>query len=117
MRACCSPLGSSAAGYGAVSWVRRCLLVFQGARGHPRHPGILLQLPAGAFPPRKIGEAPVSPGRGFPVLGALAPALALLLTGPLPLGCLLFLYFFFPRLPTLIEARTLLTVALKLVSL
>ena len=52
--------------------------------------------PCSAFPPRKIGEAPASPGQSFPVLGALALALARHLVGPLPLGCLLFLYFFFP---------------------
>ena len=27
---------------GALSWARRCLLVFQVARGHPRPPGVLL---------------------------------------------------------------------------
>ena len=64
-----------------------------------------------------IGAAPASPGRGFPVLGTLAPALAQLLAGPLPLGGLLFLCFFFPRLPTLTEVRTLLTVAFQVFSL
>ena len=82
-------------GYGAVSWARRCLLVFQGARGHPRHLGVLLQLPAGAFPPGKIGEAPASLGQSFLILEALAQALAQNLLGPLPLGCLLFLFFLF----------------------
>ena len=80
-------------GYGAVSWARRCLLVFQGARGHPRHLGVLLQLPAGAFPPGKIGEAPASLGQSFLILEALVQALAQNLVGPLPLGCLLFLFF------------------------
>ena len=35
----CSPLGSSALGCGALSLGRRCLLVSQGARGHPHPPG------------------------------------------------------------------------------
>ena len=80
----CSLLGSSAVGYGTVSWARRCLLVFQGARGHPRHLGVLLQLPAGAFPPGKIGEAPASLGQSFLILEALAQALAQNLVGSLP---------------------------------
>ena len=81
---------------GALSWASRCLLLSQGARGHPRPPGVLLQLPASPFPPGKVGAAPAPLGRGSPVLGTLAPASARLLAGPLPLGGLLFLYFFFP---------------------
>ncbi|CAD7671238.1 unnamed protein product [Nyctereutes procyonoides] len=57
---------------------------------------VLLYIPARPFPPGKVGAAPASPGRVSPVLGTLAPALARLLAGPLPLGGLLFLYFFFP---------------------
>ena len=82
--------------FGALSPGCRCLLVSQGAWGHPRPPGILPEVPASAFPSGKIGEAPASLGRGFPVLGTLAAALARLLVGTLPLRCLLFLYFFFP---------------------
>ena len=70
--------------------------------------------PCKAFLPGKIGAAPDSPGQSSHVLGTLAPALARLLVGPLTLGCRLFLYFFFPCLPTLIEVRTLLTVAFQL---
>ena len=46
-------------------------------------------------------------GRSFPVLGTLAPASARLLAGPSPLEAFVSL-FLFPRLPTLIDARTLL---------
>ena len=86
------PLGSSAHSPGRAV----ALLLSQGTRGHPRPPGVLHQLPTSPFPPGKVGAAPAPPGRGSPVLGTLAPASARLLAGPLPLGGLLFLYFFFP---------------------
>ena len=77
---------------------------------------VLLQLPASPFPPGKVGAAPAPPGRGSPVLGTLAPASARLLAGPSPLEAFVPL-FLFPRLPTLIEARTPLTVAFQVFSL
>ena len=80
----------------ALSLGRSCLLVSQGAQGHPHPPGVLLHLSAGVFLPGNVCAAPASLGRGSPVLGTLAPASAWLLAGPLPLGCLLFLYFSFP---------------------
>ena len=85
------PLGSSAHSPGAQ--------VSVSVPGSPRASPpswVLLQLPASPFPPGKVGAAPAPPGRGSPVLGTLAPASARLLAGPLPLGGLLFLYFFFP---------------------
>lgn len=72
--------------------------------------------PCEPLSPGKVGAAPASPGRGSPVPGTLAPASALLLAGPSPLEAFVSLLLF-PRLPTLIEARTLLTVAFQLVSL
>ena len=85
------PLGSSAHSPGAQ--------VSVSVPGSPRASPpswVLLHLPASSFPPGKVGAAPAPPGRGSPVLGTLAPASARLLAGPLPLGGLLFLYFFFP---------------------
>ena len=85
------PLGSSAHSPGAQ--------VSVSVPGSPRASPpswVLLHLPASPFPPGKVGAAPASPGRGSPVLGTLAPVSARLLAGPLPLGGLLFLYFFFP---------------------
>ena len=53
---------------------------------------------------------------GFPVLEALAVALVRLLVGALtPLDSFLFIYFF--RLPTLLEAQTLLSAEFQLFSL
>ena len=80
---------------GALSWARSCCYC-------PREPEGIPALLGPAPPPReplspgKVGAAPAPPGRGSPVLGTLAPASARLLAGPLPLGGLLFLYFFFP---------------------
>ena len=105
------PLGSSAHSPGAQ--------VSVSVPGSPRASPpswVLLQLPASPFPPGKVGAAPASPGRGSPVLGTLAPASARLLAGPSPSEAFVSLLLF-PRLPTLIEARTLLTVAFQLVSL
>ena len=105
------PLGSSAHSPGAQ--------VSVSVPGSPRASPpswVLLQLPASPFPPGKGGAAPAPPGRGSPVLGTLAPASARLLAGPSPVEACVSL-FLFPRLPTLIEARTLLTVAFQLVSL
>ena len=85
------PLGSSAHSPGAQVPVS--------VPGSPRASPpswVLLHLPASLFPPGKVGAAPAPLGRGSPVLGTLAPASARLLAGPLPLGGLLFLYFFFP---------------------
>ena len=52
--------------------------------------------PCRPIPPWKIGAVPDSLGQSSPDPGALGLALARLLVGPVPLGCLLFLYFFFP---------------------
>ena len=104
------PLGSSAHSPG-----RAVAVTVPGSPRASPPSWVLLQLPASPFPPGKVGAAPAPPGRGSPVLGTLAPASARLLAGPLPLGGLCL--FLFPRLPTLIEARTLLTVAFQLVSL
>ena len=52
--------------------------------------------PCRPIPPWKIGAVPDSLGQSSPDPGALGLALAWLLVGPVPLGCLLFLYFFFP---------------------
>ena len=85
------PLGSSAHSPGAQ--------VSVSVPGSPRASPpswVLLQLPASPFPLGKVGAAPAPPGRGSPVLGTLAPASAWLLAGPLPLGGLLCLSFFFP---------------------
>ena len=81
---------------GALSWARSCSVTVPGSPRASPPSWVLLQLPASPFPPGKVGAAPASPGRGSPVLGTLAPASARLLVGPLPLGGLLFLYFFFP---------------------
>ena len=100
---------------GALSWARSCCYC-------PREPeGILALLgpappPCEPLSPGKVGAAPAPPGRGSPVLGTLAPASARLLAGPSPLEAFVSLLLF-PRLPTLIEARTLLTVAFQLFSL
>jgi len=105
------PLGSSAHSPGAQ--------VSVSVPGSPRASPpswVLLQLPASPFPPGKVGAAPAPPGRGSPVLGTLAPASARLLAGPSPLEAFVPL-FLFPRLPTLIEARTPLTVAFQVFSL
>ena len=101
---------------GALSWARRCLLLSPGARGHPRPPGSC----------SNSLRAPFRPGRLVQLLllrdGALLswghsprpqPGSS---RGPSPLEAFVPL-FLFPRLPTLIEARTLLTVAFQLVSL
>ena len=85
------PLGSSAHSPG-----RAVAVTVPGSPRASPPSWVLLQLPASPFPPGKVGAAPASPGRGSPVLGTLAPASARLLAGPLPLGGLLFLYFFFP---------------------
>ena len=81
---------------GALSWARSCSVTVPGSPRASPPSWVLLQLPASPFPPGKVGAAPAPPGRGSPVLGTLAPASARLLAGPLPLGGLLFLYFFFP---------------------
>ena len=81
---------------GALSWARSCSVTVRGSPRASPPSWVLLQLPASPFPPGKVGAAPAPPGRGSPVLGTLAPASARLLAGPLPLGGLLFLYFFFP---------------------
>ena len=101
---------------GALSWARSCSVSVPGNPRASPPSWVLLQLPASPFPPGKVGAAPASPGRGSPVLGTLAPASARLLAGPSPLEAFVSLLLF-PRLPTLIEARTLLTVAFQLVSL
>ena len=51
-----SPLGSLAHSVWPLSPGRRCLLVPLGARGHSRPPGVLLQLPASAFPSFRPGR-------------------------------------------------------------
>ena len=100
---------------GALSWARSCCYC-------PREPEGIPALLGPAPPPReplspgKVGAAPASPGRGSPVLGTLAPASARLLAGPSPSEAFVSL-FLFPRLPTLIEARTLLPVASAVFSL
>ena len=85
------PLGSSAHSPG-----RAVAVTVPGSPRASPPSWVLLQLPASPFPPGKVGAAPAPPGRGSPVLGTLAPASARLLAGPLPLGGLLCLYFFFP---------------------
>ena len=85
------PLGSSAHSPG-----RAVAVTVPGSPRASPPSWVLLRLPASPFPPGKVGAAPASPGRGSPVLGTLAPASARLLAGPLPLGGLLCLYFFFP---------------------
>ena len=110
-RCALQPLGSSAHSPGAQ--------VSVSVPGSPRASPpswVLLHLPASPFPPGKVGAAPAPPGRGSPVLGTLAPASARLLAGPSPSEAFVPL-FLFPRLPTLIDARALLTVAFQLVSL
>ena len=105
------PLGSSAHSPGRAV----ALLLSRGARGHPRPPGSC----------SNSLRAPFRPGRSVQLLllrdGALLswghsprpqPGSS---RGPSPLEA--FCFFLFPRLPTLIEARTLLTVAFQLVSL
>ena len=106
------PLGSSAHSPGRAV----ALLLSPGARGHPRPPGSCSNSP----------RAPFRPGRSVQLLllrdGALLswghsprpqPGSS---RGPSPLEAFVSLLLF-PRLPTLIEARTLLTVAFQLVSL
>ena len=106
------PLGSSAHSPGRAV----ALLLSQGTRGHPRPPGSC----------SNSLRAPFRPGRSVQLLllrdGALLswghsprpqPGSS---RGPSPLEAFVSL-FLFPRLPTLIEARTLLTVAFQLVSL
>ena len=85
------PLGSSAHSPGAQ-------LLCYCPREPEGIPALLGPAPTPCEPlsPGKVGAAPAPPGRGSPVLGTLAPASARLLAGPLPLGGLLFLYFFFP---------------------
>ena len=110
-RARCSPWGARRTLLGA-----QLLLLSPGARGHPRPPGSCSTSP----------RAPFRPGRSVQLL--LLRDGALLSWGhsrrpqpgssraPPPWRSFVSL-FLFPRLPTLIEARTPLTVAFQLVSL
>ena len=101
---------------GAFSWARSCSVTVPGSLRASSPSWVLLQLPASPFPP----------GRSVQLLrlrdGALLswgpsprpqPGSS---RGPSPLEAFVPL-FLFPRLPTLIDARTLLTVAFQLVSL
>ena len=83
----------------ALSLVRRrCLFVSQGARGHPRLPGSCSNSLRVPF----HGEGWCSScfsGTGLSCPGETHPGLSPAPRGPLPLGGLLFLYFFFPVFP------------------
>ena len=85
------PLGSSAHSPGRAV----ALLLSRGARGHPRPPGSC----SNSLEPLSAREGWCSScvsGTGLSCPGDTRPGLSPAPRGPLPLGCLLFLYFFFP---------------------
>ena len=71
------------------------------------------RVPCERLPSGNVDEFPDSPGLGLLSWSLSCPALAQVRVGSPPPECI---YLFF-RLPTLIEAQTLLTVALQLFSL
>ena len=95
-RAHCSPIGSLAAGCGALSPGRRRLLVPQGAPGHPRSSWGPAPTPGEGLSSQEDWCSSCFSRRGSPVLGTLAPALAWLLAGLLPLDAFCFFISFFP---------------------
>lgn len=107
------PLGSSAHSPGAQ--------VSVSVPGSPRASPpswVLLQLPASPFPPAREGWcSSCSSGTGLSCPGDTRPGLSPAPRGAPPPRRPFVPLFLFPRLPTLIEARTLLTVAFQLVSL
>ena len=80
---------------GALSWARRCLLVSQGARGHPRPPGSRSNSPRAPFP-REGRCSSCSSGTGLSCPGDTRPGLSPAPRGAPPPWRPLFLYFFFP---------------------
>ena len=103
---------------GALSCVRRrCLLVSRGARGHPRLSGDPAPIPREPLSAREGWCSSCSSGTGLSCPGDTRPGLSPASRGAPPPWRPFVSLFLFPRLPTLIEARTLLTVAFQLVSL
>ena len=99
-----SSFGSSAAGFGVLSLGHRSSVSVPGSlRASPPLLGSCSNSLGAPFPPGRLVKLLLLQA-GLSCPGDTGLGLSPPSRGPLPLGCLLFLYFFFPCLPTLIEA-------------
>ena len=101
---------------GALSWARSCSVTVPGSPRASPPSWVLLQLPASPFPPGRSVQLLLLRDGALLSWGHSPRPQPGSSRGPSPLEAFVSL-FLFPRLPTLIEARTLLTVAFQLVSL
>ena len=101
---------------GALSWARSCSVSVPGSPRASPPSWVLLQLPASPFPPGRLVQLLLLRDGALLSWGHSPRPQPGSSRGPSPLEAFVPL-FLFPRLPTLIDARTLLTVAFQLVSL
>ena len=101
---------------GALSWARSCSVTVPGSPRASPPSWVLLQLPASPFPPGKVVQLLLLRDGALLSWGHSPRPQPGSSRAPSPLEAFVSLLLF-PRLPTLIEARTLLTVAFQLVSL